>query len=241
MIVDIFIPCFIDQFYPQTALNMVKILENLDCEIHYNLNQTCCGQPAYNSGYHKEAKAVANKFINEFNNKDRFIVSPSSSCVGMIRNHYENLFGKDELSQERFSLERYMLEFTEFLTDILEIDKIPQAKLEGLATYHDSCSALRECNIKDAPRRLLQNIEGLKLVEMANTEVCCGFGGTFAVKFQGISTAMAEQKIDNATATQAEFIISTDHSCLMQLEGYIQKHRKNIQTMHIIDALASGW
>jgi L-lactate dehydrogenase complex protein LldE len=160
--------------------------------------------------------------------------------VGMIRNSYENLFQKEH-QQSYYQLEKRVLEFTEFVSDVLGIDKIEGAKLAGIATYHDACSALRECGIKEAPRNLLRNVEGLTLVDLKDNEICCGFGGTFAVKFQGISSAMAEQKIDNATATQANYLVSTDLSCLMHLEGYIQKNRKNIRAMHLVDVLASGW
>jgi L-lactate dehydrogenase complex protein LldE len=238
--VEIFIPCFVDQFYPQTGFNLIKILEKLGCEVHYNPEQTCCGQPAYNAGYTQEAKKVAEKFLQDFAQGEHFIVAPSASCVGMIRNSYENLFQKEH-QQAYHQLEKRVLEFTEFVTDVLEVDKIEGAKLDGIATYHDACSALRECGIKEAPRTLLSNVEGLTLVDLKDNEICCGFGGTFAVKFQGISSAMAEQKIDNATATQANYLISTDLSCLMHLDGYIQKNRKNIRAMHIVDVLASGW
>ncbi|TAE44760.1 MAG: (Fe-S)-binding protein [Cytophagales bacterium] len=239
MKVEIFIPCFIDQFYPQTAVNMVKILEKLGCELNYNLAQTCCGQPAYNAGYNQQAKKIAEKFIKDFQNNDDFIVVPSASCVGMIRNAYSHLFDKN--SKEYFAIQQRVFEFTEFITDILEVEKIEGAKLEGTATYHDSCSALRECQIKEAPRKLLAHVEGLELIELPENETCCGFGGTFAVKFPAISVAMAEQKIDNATSTQAQYLISSDASCLMHLEGYVEKYRKNIKTMHLIDVLAQGW
>lgn len=240
MKVEIFIPCFVDQFYPQTGFNLVKILQKLGCDVHYNPQQTCCGQPAYNAGYVQEAKKVAQKFMQDFEVGEHFIVAPSASCVGMIRNSYENLFGYEH-SQKYFHLQKRVLEFTEFITDVLGVEAIEGAKLEGVATYHDSCSGLRECNIKEGPRTLLKNVEGLTLVELNDNEVCCGFGGTFAVKFPAISVAMAEQKIDNASATQAQYLVSTDYSCLMHLDGYIQKNRKNLKAMHLVDVLASGW
>lgn len=240
MEVDIFIPCFVDQFFPQTGMNMVKILEKLGCKVHYNPQQTCCGQPGYNAGYVKEAQAVAEKFLNDFKDSDRYIVAPSASCVGMIRNSYAHLF-KHKFQKEYYELQKRMLEFTEFITDVLSVNKIEGAKLEGIATYHDACSALRECGIYEAPRILLNEVEGLSLVELKHSDTCCGFGGTFAVKFHAISVGMAEQKVDNATATQADYLVSTDASCLMHLTGYIQKNRKNIKPMHIVDVLASGW
>jgi len=241
MEVDIFIPCFIDQLFPETAFNMVKILEKLGCKVNYNPEQTCCGQPAYNAGFFKESKAVATKFIKDFPHSERFIVSPSASCIGMLRNSYNTLFESKEEQKSCYNLQKNAFEFTEFLVDVLEVEKIEEASLKGIATYHDSCAALRECGIKDAPRTLLKNIKGLELIEMKQKENCCGFGGTFAVKFPDISVGMAEQKIDNASNTQADFLISTDSSCLMHLEGYIKKNRKKIKVMHIADALASGW
>ncbi|HSZ25158.1 MAG TPA: (Fe-S)-binding protein [Cytophagaceae bacterium] len=239
--VDIFIPCFVDQVYPQTGFNMVKVLEKLGCEVSYNPNQTCCGQPAYNAGHFEQAKEVAIKFLNDFSKGDRYVVAPSASCVGMVRNSYAQLFKDSSYIKEYRDLKKHVFEFTEFLTDILKIEKVEGAKLEMKATYHDSCSGLRECHLKQQPRNLLRNVEGLELVEMKDNENCCGFGGTFAVKFESISVGMGEQKVNNAIETKAEVIISTDSSCLMHLEGYINKHNSPIKVMHIADVLASGW
>jgi L-lactate dehydrogenase complex protein LldE len=238
--VDIFIPCFIDQVFPETAFNMVKVLKKLGCEVHYNEQQTCCGQPAFNAGFFDEAREVGAKFLEDFNS-NRYIVSPSASCVGMVRNSYQRLFQNTPYLMQYRKVQNRIFEFTEFLTEILKVDKIEGAKLNARATYHDSCSALRECGIKAGPRKLLSNVEGLELIEMKENETCCGFGGTFAVKFEAISTSMADQKIGNALETKAEIIISTDSSCLMHLDGYIGKCQKPVRTMHIADVLASGW
>jgi len=241
-IVDIFIPCFVDQMFPETGMNMVKVLERVGCEVNYNPNQTCCGQPAFNAGFFSEAREVATKFLDDFSNEtSHYIVAPSASCVGMVRNAYQDIFVKSSNLVKYRAMQKKVYEFTEFLTDVLGITQIPGASLPGKATYHDSCSALRECGIKAGPRALLSNVDGFELVEMEDNETCCGFGGTFAVKFEAISSAMAEQKVDNALATGAEFIVSTDSSCLMHLEAYIQKQNKPIRTMHIADVLASGW
>lgn len=239
--VELFVPCFIDQVYPQIGFNTIKILEKVGCKVHYNPNQTCCGQPAYNAGYFKEAEEISRKFINDFPYSERYIVMPSASCAGMVRNAYEDLLTEEFYRKRHQDIQNQTFELTEFLVDVLGIEKIEGAKLSGVATYHDSCSALRECIIKEAPRQLLANVEGLSLVEMKDNEVCCGFGGTFAVKFPSISSAMAEQKVDNALAASAEIIISTDYSCLMHMEGYIQKQGKPLRVMHIADVLASGW
>jgi L-lactate dehydrogenase complex protein LldE len=241
-LVDIFIPCFVDQLYPETGMNMVKLLQKSGCEVRYNANQTCCGQPAFNAGYMNECREVAFKFLADFSNDDRsYIVAPSASCVGMVRHAYADIFKTSSKFINYRTMEKKVFELTEFLVDVMQIQKVPGSRLEGKATYHDSCSALRECGIKEGPRQLLQGVQGLELIEMAESETCCGFGGTFAVKFESISVAMAEQKVENALATGADYIISTDTSCLMHLEGYIQKNQKPIKTMHIADVLASGW
>lgn len=239
MKVQLFIPCFIDQLYPKTAFNMVKVLEKACCEIEYNTNQTCCGQPAFNAGFWDESKAVAAKFIKDFDNTD-YIVAPSASCVGFVRNYYAGLFENSSQHNLVKSLSKRIFEFTEFLTDVLKIENFA-AELNAKATYHDSCAALRECKIKEGPRRLLQKVKGLELVEMTDTETCCGFGGTFSVKFDSISNAMADQKIQHALDTGASHIISTDLSCLMHLEGIISKRGIPLTTMHIADVLANGW
>ncbi len=237
--VHIFIPCFIDQLYPQTGFSMVKVLEKAACDVVYNPNQTCCGQPAFNAGYWNDSKAVCSKFIKDFSNAE-YIVAPSASCVGFVKNYYSKLFENDVLSGEAKNIGHRIFEFTDFLTRVLKIEHYG-AVLNGVATYHDSCAALRECKIKEGPRRLLANVKGLQLVEMNDNETCCGFGGTFSVKFDAISVAMADQKLNNARATNADYIISTDMSCLMHLDGYIQNKGLAVKTMHIADVLASGW
>lgn len=239
MRVQIFIPCFIDQLYPQTAFNMVKVLEKACCDVKYNGNQTCCGQPAFNAGFWKESKDVCTKFIKDFENAD-YIICPSASCTGFVRNYYQKLFEGTALQAKVTDLNKRLFEFTEFLTDILKIENFG-AVFNHTVTYHDSCAALRECKIKDGPRRLLGNVKGLQLVEMNDVETCCGFGGTFSVKFDAISVAMADQKVCNAKGTNADYIISTDLSCLMHLDGYIQNKGLSLKTIHIADVLASGW
>jgi L-lactate dehydrogenase complex protein LldE len=239
MKVQLFIPCFVDQLYPQTAFNMVKVLEKACCDVHYNTNQTCCGQPAFNAGFWDESRDVCSKFLKDFEGAD-YIVAPSASCVGFVRNYYSKLFDNSAQHNAVKDLGKRIYEFSEFLTDVLKIENYG-ATLNGKATYHDSCAALRECKIKEGPRKLLSFVKGLELVEMNDVETCCGFGGTFAVKFDAISSGMADQKITNALATGAEYIISTDLSCLMQLDGFIKNKNLSIKTMHIADVLANGW
>ncbi len=239
MNVQIFIPCFVDQLYPQTAFNMVKVLEKAGCKVSYNTNQTCCGQPAFNAGFCDEARVVASKFLNDFDNAE-YLVAPSASCVGFIKNYYPSLFEKNIDQNTIQSLGKRTYEFSEFLLDVLKVENFG-ASFKGKITYHDSCAALRECKIKDGPRRLLQNVKGLELVEMNDVETCCGFGGTFSVKFEGISVAMGEQKISNILATGADAVVSTDCSCLMQIGGIIKQKNLPIETFHLADILASGW
>ena len=245
--VDIFIPCFVDQLYPATAMHMVKVLERMGVKVNYNPDQTCCGQPAYNAGYQDQSRAVAEKFLVDFaapaSNETRYIVSPSASCVGMVRNSYTALFASTDQQQQNAcrAVQTRTYELTEFLVNVLGISAIPGARLAGKYTYHDSCSGLRECGIRTEPRQLLDSVAGLERIEMAETTTCCGFGGTFAVKFEAISVAMAQQKVEHALDTGAEYIVSTDVSCLMHLESYIKREKLPLKCLHVADVLASGW
>lgn len=239
MNVQLFIPCFVDQLYPDTAFNMIKVLEKAGCTVSYNTNQTCCGQPAFNAGFWDEAKSVCGKFLKDFEGSD-YIVAPSASCVGFVRNYYDKLFDNSSLHHEMTDVCKRIVEFSEFMVKVLKIENVG-AVLNGKATYHDSCAGLRECRIKEEPRKLLANVKGLELTEMNDVETCCGFGGTFAVKFEAISIGMGEQKVENALATGAQYLISTDHSCLMHLQGYIKNKGYNLKAMHLADVLANGW
>ena len=239
MTVELFIPCFIDQLYPQTAFNTIKILEKAGCKVVYNTEQTCCGQPAYNAGFWEEAKIVGGKFLNDFS-ETNYIVSPSASCTGMVKNSFNDLFTNTVVHNKCRAIQSNIHELSDFLVNIIQKDYFG-AELEGKAVYHDSCAGLRECNIKAEPRQLLSKVHGLELVEMKDTDVCCGFGGTFAVKFDGISSAMAEQKVNNALEMSADYIISTDSSCLLNLQAYIDQHDLKVKTMHIADVLTHGW
>lgn len=218
---------------------MVKVLEKAGCEVTYNPNQTCCGQPAFNAGFWDEARDVAKKFIADFE-AETYIVAPSASCVGFVRNYYPKLFEHGVNHQKVKEIKTKIFEFSDFLTEVLHQYDFG-AVWNGKVTYHDSCAALRECKIKEGPRKLLSHVQGLELIEMVDNETCCGFGGTFAVKFEGISVGMADQKVTNALNTGAECIVSTDMSCLMQLDGYIKKNDLKIQTMHLADLLVNGW
>ncbi|HEY1113542.1 MAG TPA: (Fe-S)-binding protein [Chitinophagaceae bacterium] len=239
MKVQLFVPCFVDQVYPETAFNMVKVLEKVGCTVTYNPNQTCCGQPAFNAGFQDDAREVCTKFLKDFS-PDSIIVGPSASCVGFVRNYYGKLFSDSSLRKEVAALQKNIFEFSEFLVKKLGVTDVG-ASLDGVATYHDSCAGLRECRIKNEPRQLLMNVRGLELKEMEDVETCCGFGGTFAVKYEAISVAMGEQKVEHAMATEANYLISTDLSCLMHLQGYINQKGYNLKTLHLADVLANGW
>ena len=237
MTVQLFIPCFVDQLFPQTAFNMVKVLEKAGVEVKYNEEQTCCGQPAFNAGFRDEARDVCSKFLKDFSGSE-YVVAPSASCVGFVRNYYGTLFNNSSVHNEVRDLGKRIYEFSSFLVNVLGISDLG-AELYGKATYHDSCAGLRECRIKEEPRKLLSQVKGLELLEMNDVETCCGFGGSFAVKFESISSAMADQKVNNAVQTGADYIISTDLSCLMHLDGYIRHKGLPIRTMHIADVLAN--
>jgi L-lactate dehydrogenase complex protein LldE len=237
--VQLFIPCFVDQLFPDTAFNMVKVLEKAGCTVTYNTRQTCCGQAAFNAGYWEESKSVCQKFIRDFNGTDP-IVAPSASCVGFVKNYYGRLFDNSSVHHEVQDIRTRIHEFSSFLVHRMGVTDFG-ASLPGKATYHDACAALRECQIKEEPRKLLSKVRGLELKEMADVETCCGFGGTFAVKYENISIAMGEQKVENAMATGADYIVSTDLSCLMHQQGYINQKGYSIKTLHLADVLAAGW
>lgn len=239
MEVDVFIPCFIDQLYPETARSFIKVLEKAGCKVFYNPEQTCCGQPSFNSGYWKETRKLARKFITDFSS-GRVIVAPSASCTGFIRNNYEKLFTDDaRLLAEVKKLTPKVFEFTDFLVNHLNQIEFG-AEFCHKVTFHDACSGLREYGIKDEPRILLGNVKGLELVEMENINVCCGFGGTFSAKFHHISTAMTEQKVENALKTGADYIVSTEASCIMNIEAYIRKQKLPVKAIHLADILAAN-
>jgi L-lactate dehydrogenase complex protein LldE len=239
MEVELFIPCFIDQLYPDTGFNLVKILEKLDIEVHYNTKQTCCGQMAFNSGYWDEARELGEKFINDFDT-DRIIVGPSASCISMVKNHYPKLFHNSSLHNKYKGIKSNIIEISDFLVNKLHITNLG-AKFPHKVTIHDSCSAKREYGLTHEVRTLLANVKDIEIVEMKESDTCCGFGGTFSVKHESISSSMAERKVQNAMATGAEYIVSTESSCLLHIEAYIKEHKLPIKTIHIVDILASGW
>ncbi len=226
--VSIFVTCLVDQVFPRVGLAMTEVLERAGCQVEFREAQTCCGQPAFNSGFQDEARQVARHFLKVFEGAE-YIVVPSGSCAAMISHHYADLFEQHGESR--------VWEFSQFLTDVLKLEDVG-ARLDCVAAYHDSCHALRELGIRDAPRRLLSNVRGLRLVEMEAAQECCGFGGTFSVKFPEISGAMARTKIDSLLRTGADTLVSIDSSCLMQLQGALSRAGSNIKTLHLAEVLA---
>jgi L-lactate dehydrogenase complex protein LldE len=239
MNVQLFIPCFVDQLYPEVGMNTVKLLEKAGCQVRYNPQQTCCGQPAYNAGFMKEAKAVSEKFVGDFSGSE-YIVAPSGSCIGYVRSCFDEIFENSAIQQDAKRVSNNSFELTEFLVNILKVENFG-ATLNAKATYHDACGSLRECGIKKTPRTLLSHVKGLELVEMKECETCCGFGGTFAIKYEPISIGMAMTKVKSAMEVGAEYIISTDISCLMHIDGYIKHEKLDIKTAHIAEVLVQGW
>jgi L-lactate dehydrogenase complex protein LldE len=231
MRVALFIPCFVDQFFPQVGVAMVQVLRRLKIEPEFPADQTCCGQPAFNTGFWNEARPLARRYCEIFAGYDA-IVSPSGSCTAMVRHFYPELLGETPPAAER------TFEFTEFLVKNLGVSDVG-ASFPVKATYHDSCHTLRELGLKDEPRQLLRHVRGLELVEMSPPEVCCGFGGTFAVKFPVISTAMGDAKVTSIRATGATHVVSTDSSCLMHLDGYLRRQKIPIKTIHLAEVLAA--
>lgn len=236
--VDIFIPCCIDQLYPQTGFNMLKVLKHLEVKTYYNEEQTCCGQTAFKNGFWDEAKEIGEKFIKDIYHR-RYIVSPSTSCVSYFKNQAKELFHNTGYHLESKSVRENIFEFTDYLVNILRVSDVG-ASFPHKVTYHDSCAALREYGIREEPRILLSNVKGLELIEMQNSDECCGFGGSFSLKFEPISVAMTQEKINNALATEAEYIVSTDATCLGNMEAYIKKQKLPLKCIHIADVLASG-
>jgi L-lactate dehydrogenase complex protein LldE len=236
--VSLFVTCIVDQLFPQVGLAMAQVLERAGCRLDFPPGQTCCGQPAFNTGYTREAERVARYFLKVFRDAE-YIVVPSGSCTSMIAHHFEDLFANDPepLAASR-QLASRVWEFSRFLLEVARVEDVG-ARLDDLVTYHDSCHALRELGIKDGPRRLLARVRGLQLREMDAAEECCGFGGTFSVKFPGVSGAMAGTKIASILRTGARTVVSLDSSCLMQLQGALSRRGLAVRTMHLAEVLAS--
>ncbi|HUB34537.1 MAG TPA: (Fe-S)-binding protein [Bryobacteraceae bacterium] len=236
--VSLFVTCIVDQLFPQTGMAMAQVIERLGYAVDFPPDQTCCGQPAFNSGYRSDARTVARHFLKTFEASECIVV-PSGSCTSMVTHHYAELFRKEPETLARVeALARRIFEFSTFLTEVAGVEDVG-ASFPGTVTFHDGCHALRELGVKSAPRRLLANVRGLELREMEPAEECCGFGGTFSVKFPELSTAMTRTKIEAIERTGARAVVSLDPSCLMQIQGALSRAGSPIRTLHLAEVLAS--
>lgn len=237
MRVALFVTCLADLMKPGVAFAALRLLEHGGCTVEVPRTQTCCGQPAYNSGDRATAIALARKALDEFEGFD-YVVAPSGSCGGMVRAHYPELFRDDPATLKRIEgLASRTYELTDFLVNVLKLDSVP-GDFKGTVTYHDSCSGLRELNVKAQPRALLAKLPGVTLAEMNEAETCCGFGGTFSLKNADVSVAMGTDKVRAVLDTQAEYVVTGDNSCLMHIGGLLSRMRAGVKPIHLAEILA---
>ena len=239
MKVALFVTCLVDQLCPNVGIATVEVLERAGCEVTFDERQTCCGQPAFNTGYRNEARKFAKRFIEIFEDSDaEAIVSPSGSCTAMVK-HFHEVFSDVPLWRDRADrVAAKTHELSSFLVNVLGVENLG-AVSTGTATWHDACHGLRDLGIQDEPRRLLRNVKGLEFVEMENADVCCGFGGTFSVKYPEISAGILDNKIEMIEKCGAEMVVACDASCLMQIGGRLSRVGSSVQTRHIAEILAS--
>jgi L-lactate dehydrogenase complex protein LldE len=236
--VALFVTCLVDLYRPSVGFAAVRLLEQAGCVVEVPAAQTCCGQPAYNSGEKAAAKRVAGQVIEAFEGYE-FVVAPSGSCGGMISHHYPALFADDPAMALRAEhLAKRTYELISFLTDVCGVIATEKLSWPGVATYHDSCSGLRELDIKKQPRRLLAGIEGLTLKELPNAETCCGFGGTFCVKYPDISNHLVTEKAEAIESTGADLLLAGDMGCLLNMAGKLKRRGSKIQVRHVAEVLA---
>jgi L-lactate dehydrogenase complex protein LldE len=234
--VGLFVTCLVDLFRPSVGFAAVKLLEDARCSVRVP-SQTCCGQPAFNSGDRQTAKEIAEQIISAFADC-QYVVVPSGSCAGMLAKHFPELFGNDpNMAQKARAFADKTYELVSFLTDVIGVDRV-RARFPGRVTYHDSCSGLRELGVRAQPRKLLSTVDGLTLVEMKDSDVCCGFGGTFAVKYGEISNAIVQQKANEIVASGAHTLLAGDMGCLMNMAGKLSRDGHNIAVRHIAEVLA---
>jgi L-lactate dehydrogenase complex protein LldE len=236
--VSLFITCLVDQLFPKVGHSTVEVLRRVGCEVIFDERQTCCGQPAFNTGYRKEASGFAKRFIEIFEENDcEAIVCPSGSCTAMVR-HFHELFNERNWTERAKTIAAKTYELTEFLVDILKVQDV-DSTYRAAVSWHDACHGLRELGVRQQPRLLLKNVKGLKLIEVENADVCCGFGGTFSIKYPEISAGMVDNKIGKIEASNVRVVTSGDSSCLMQIGGRLSRLGSNIGVVHIAEILAS--
>lgn len=235
--VALFVTCLVDLFRPSVGFATIKLLEDAGCVVEVPEAQVCCGQPAYNSGDRKDTVAIARQVIEAFEDYD-YVVAPSGSCGGMIKDHYPALFAAEPDWQRRAQdLSARMFELTSFLVDVLKADPV-SASLTAKVTYHDSCSGLREFGVKAQPRALLGSVDGIELVEMKTPETCCGFGGTFCVKYGEVSTDIVSRKTADIAETGADMLLAGDMGCLLNMAGKLKREGSPVQVRHVAEVLA---
>ena len=238
MTVTLFVPCFMNTLYPQAAMSIVKVLERLGHTVTFHADLFCCGQPAFNAGYWDESRKIAAPVVKALAaDPSDAIVIGSGSCGAMLKVFYRDLFAGTPLAADAIAIGERTWEFSDFLVTKLGLTDVG-ATFPAKVTFHDGCHGLRELKVKQQPRQLLAKVRGLELVEMRDSETCCGFGGTFAAKFPAISTAMGEVKCAAATETEAQYIISNDSSCLMQIQGLLSRQKNPLKTLHLAEILA---
>ncbi|KAB7707027.1 Fe-S oxidoreductase [Bacillus aerolatus] len=237
MKVSLFVTCLVDMFQANVGKDMVEVLERFGCELTFPQGQVCCGQPAYNSGYVEESKAAMKNMIQTFEEAE-YVVTPSGSCATMFKEYPRIFKGDSEWEPRAEKLAGKTYEFTEFLVEVLQVEATG-AKLEGKATYHPSCHMTRLLGVKDAPMKLLNEVEGLELITLPNAHNCCGFGGTFSVKMGPISEQMVDEKVASAELTGADYLIGADCGCLMNIKGRMERKGKPVRVMHIAEVLNS--
>jgi len=240
MRVGLFVTCLVDSMRPRIGFAAIRLLEAAGCEVIVPEQQTCCGQPGYNSGDRKSAEAMALKLLGEFEAFD-YVVLPSGSCAGMIRVHYPDLFRDDPALQQRFTdLGKRTYELTDFLANIARLEQVP-GDFAGTLTYHDSCSGLRELDVYRQPRALLAKMPAVKINEMVESTTCCGFGGTFSVKYGELSTRMADNKCRHIAATHSDAIVGGDLGCLLNIEGRLRRNDDHTtRVLHIAEVLSGA-
>jgi len=235
--VGLFVTCLVDLFRPAVGFSAVKLLEDAGCEVSVPAAQSCCGQPAYNSGDRADTKRIAANVIAAFEGFD-YVVAPSGSCAAMIHEHYPALFADDPaMAVKAQHLAKRTYELMSFLVDVRQVEAV-DADYAGTVTYHDSCSGLREMDVKDQPRRLLRSVKGLVLTELEGAEVCCGFGGTFCVKYPDISNKMVQEKADAVAASGADLLLAGDLGCLLNMAGKLSRTGARTQVRHAAEVLA---
>ncbi|WP_416896667.1 MAG: (Fe-S)-binding protein [Minwuia sp.] len=235
--VGLFVTCLVDLYRPSVGFAADRLIRQTGCTVTVPLTQTCCGQPAYNSGDRKTAKAIARQVIAAFEGFD-YVVAPSGSCMGMISHHYPALFGDEpdwKARAETMASKSY--ELVSFLTGVCGVTEV-DAKLDATVTYHDSCSGLRELKIKEQPRRLLATVDGLSLTELPTAETCCGFGGTFCIKYSDVSTEMVRRKAADIAATEADLLLAGDMGCLLNMAGKLKRDGSTVKARHVAEVLA---